>query len=245
MASSLRDIQNQLQSAVTGDGKSTELAISFIVAGTTGPSAQERIKVYADGWYLRLEESLRDDYPAVARRMSEREWEALIKAYIRAHPSSSYTVAKAGDQFPSFLAEAGPEKSWLPDLALLERSIYQARSVEDTTVWDVADLNSLSLDEAESLRFELQPSVKLIESQWNIDELKTAQDQLPKKEFCHILVSRAEYTPTYERITEPQFAFLKKIEARPLLTELIEKNEGNDWMQWLARFAADGIIRRV
>ena len=241
----LKDIQSWLQEAVTSPQLTTQRAESLVAVTTQGPKPTERIGVYSEGWFLRLEESLLDDYPRVSEKLGEEKWEALLHSYLRRCPSSTFNIADVGDRLPGFMVEWDPslKATYLCDLAVLERAIYKVRSIEDSEVWDIQELQTLSLEEAEVLRFELTAGVQLFEFEWNVDAIEW-KDLAPEKGARPVVVYRDDYSPTYQDLEIEQLAFLKRVAEKPLLTELVAEFQGSHWMQWLAQFAADGVLRR-
>jgi hypothetical protein len=247
---SLKDIQLWIQSAMTSQSLTSPEAEALIETNSNGLSPAERIGVYAEGWFLRLEESLRDDYPRLAQKFvemfGEEKWRELLNDYLRQCPSSNFNIAVAGDRLPGFLAEweVQLKSTYLCDLAMLERAIYKIRGIPDFEIWNVAELQTLSMAEAETLRFELTNGVQLFEFDWNVDAVEW-KDLPAEKVYRPVVVYRHDFSPTYQDLEPDQFLFLKRLEEKPLLTELVSELEGHNWMQWLAEFAADGIIRRV
>ena len=239
----LAQVQKMLQDAVVSRDRKAPAIGDWIEVISPGPTPSERIAVYGDGWYLRLEESLRDDYPEVVARLGDERWEKLLHDYLRAHPSSDPSIARASDRLPEYLVQwdASLKNTEVPELAVLERAIYNVFGAKDAEIWKVDELATMNDDEAEVLRFELQPSVSLFAFKWNAVDLSNDEVE-PSQVGQNAIVYREGFSAKTVAVTDQEFAFLSRIKTGPLLTDLITEFEGSDWMQWLARFAADGIL---
>ena len=94
-------------------------------------SSLERISIYANAYFARLTECLREEFPALLHALDEETFAAFAVGYLEAVPPSSYTLANLGARFAEFLAaavphdeEPTPEADWglfLVELARLER----------------------------------------------------------------------------------------------------------------------------
>ena len=242
-APSLADIQRMLQDAVVSRDRQAPAIGDWIEVISPGPTPAERIAVYGDGWFLRLEESLRDDYPEVVARLGDARWEELLHDYLRTNPSSEPSIARASDRLPEYLVlwDASLKDTEIEELAVLERAIYNVFGTQDAQIWKVDELATMSDDEAEVLRFELQPSVSLFAFNWNAVDLSN-EDVEPKKIAQKAVVYREGFSAKAVTVSDQEYTFLLRIKSCPLLTDLIGEFEGSNWMQWLARFAANGIL---
>src|SRR5262245_61237926 len=69
----LRKLQRWFQDQVTGPGDG-------------------RLRIYREMYFLRIEDALGADYPSLKRRLGAGRFGTLCRAYIRAHPSTSFTL---------------------------------------------------------------------------------------------------------------------------------------------------------
>lgn len=243
-APTLAELQKTLALVVNGSAKADDhsLAQSWIdLAGQT-ISAKERLDVYADAWFMRLEESLAEDFPKVRARFEAGEWEALVKDYFAQFPSQSFTLARAGDAFPAFLSEKCQVPRWLADIALFEKALYKALSARDVDVWNVAELQTFGEEKLEALSFELQPSVTLIESKWNVFDPDVEFGSNPDSIESFVVVYRDGFTPTSRSLAADEFEFLKQVANKATLGELAGEFQETNWLEWLSEAASEGLI---
>jgi hypothetical protein len=95
---------------------------------TPGPSlsAAERLQIYNDGYFARLEECLVDDYPALSYALGADAFSQLAREYIAAHPSRSPSLNAYGAQMAAFCRTR--PSSWAgfaADLARLEWALVE------------------------------------------------------------------------------------------------------------------------
>ncbi|MGD9763806.1 MAG: DUF692 family multinuclear iron-containing protein [Candidatus Binatia bacterium] len=103
-----------------------------------GPVSGPRgLRVYRDAFVERLCRGLRANYPALATVIGERECDALIAAYIAAHPPRTYAFSAVGNHLPEFIlehrfgAEFGVPVEVLFELAALERAELEVHDADD------------------------------------------------------------------------------------------------------------------
>ncbi len=144
-----------------------------IVAGDERLSAVQRLDVYANMYFFRLLDSIREDYPAVVAVVGDTEFHNLITDYLLEHPSTHWSLRYAGGRLPGFLRthRFGRERSWLAPLAELEWAILDAFDAADSPSLEAADLESLAPEDWAEIRFAATPSVRLLEPGWDVDEV--------------------------------------------------------------------------
>jgi hypothetical protein len=142
-APSLRETEErffQLITAPTGvtDGlRALGLAaadLERMVRSDARRSAVGRLDVYAEMYFFRIRDAMKELFPALAAVLGEVAFHNLVTDYLLAHPSRHPSLHRIGDALPEFLAA----KSWWGDLARLEL----ARS----RIFEAPDAETLSLE---------------------------------------------------------------------------------------------------
>src|SRR5215471_4553345 len=87
----------------------------------------ERVGIYQGMYLLRMEEALETDYPALQHFLGARAFRDLVAAYVRVHPSRSYTLNRLGDHFAEFVKGVPgiPRRDFCADLTRLELLVSQ------------------------------------------------------------------------------------------------------------------------
>jgi len=153
--SSLRDIQARFYSLVTApqgvalglveEGlTSKDLAID--ICGDERLSATERLDLYANMYFFRILDVLRDDYPRLRAVVGDGEFHNLVTDYLLACRPASFSLRNAGSRLPGFLAShrLSVHQSWLSDLAQLERQRIEVFDAADSEVLSVPDLQRIA-----------------------------------------------------------------------------------------------------
>ena len=255
----LSEIQAWLRTAITQPGS--------LVAGPAGDVIHGQLHVYEDAWFLRLEEGMRDDYPAVAKCLSQ-QWETLLRDYLRVHPSRSYTLAHTGDALPEYLERlatvSNPTQEMhsaatdsadslissriapgLADLARLERAYYQCFSCADRKPWDSHWLSALSGEALEQLRLTVQPGVQLLTSSWDIVTAWKDETIPTSGGNTAVLIFRGEDGPKVQRIDAGEAPLLVATVTGITLGELLDLFPDESTLAWLTRRGTEGVIRPI
>ncbi|MEX0704799.1 MAG: DNA-binding domain-containing protein [Planctomycetales bacterium] len=68
-----------------------------------------RLEIYANAYYARLLECLREEFPAFVHAVGQEVFDGFAFGYLQSYPSRSYTLAELGAHFPQYLRETRPE----------------------------------------------------------------------------------------------------------------------------------------
>src|SRR5215218_8416472 len=71
-------------------------------------TAEERMGVYANAYYARLMECLRESFPVLAKTLRREVFDEFAFDYLQRYGSRSYTLNRLGDRFAAFLEETRP-----------------------------------------------------------------------------------------------------------------------------------------
>ena len=112
-------------------------ALERLVRRSRRLTAEQRLEIYANAYYARLLECLRDTFPVMAQVLGAEVFDSFAFDYLQRYPSRSYTLYRLAESFPRFLDETRPEQppaaratgvAWpdfLIDLATLELAIAE------------------------------------------------------------------------------------------------------------------------
>jgi len=165
-------------SALYGTGAPAEL--ENVV--TPGPrlSALERLGIYNDGYFARLVECLRDDYPAVGYALGADAFEHVARDYIRTHPSRSPSLNAYGADFAEYLRTRS--ETWLPfaaELARLEWALVQVIHAETGASLAPSALAEVPPDAWPRVRFVPKPALELLDLTYPVNAFYQAfRDEL-------------------------------------------------------------------
>ncbi len=145
-------------------------------------SCVERLDVYANMYFYRLHDALKEDFRAVAAVLGARDFHNAVTDYLLAHPPSHFSLRYAGQHLPAFLAthRAATQHPYLPDLAKLEWSILDAFDAADAQPLAPEALRTIPPQQWPALRFHVTPSLRLLDAGWPVHEVwQAAQENVP------------------------------------------------------------------
>lgn len=157
-------------------------------------SIADRVAIYVDGFYARLEEALMSDYSTLA--------------------------AIVGENLSQFLTETLPykKKPHLAEIAEFEWSEYQAIGARDANLLSVFDLQSLPLHQWPEMKFNLHPSCKILimhrSTLYLIKALRSNKSiptstKLKSPQF--MLIWRRQLDVLYRKLESPELTMLNAI----------------------------------
>lgn len=134
----------------------------------------ERLEIYNRQYWFRLITAVSEDYPTLNAILGPKRFDALVLAYLREHPSTSWTLRDLGAKLPAFLDAhpefAGHRHRLAVDVANLELAYVDA--------FDGKQLAPLTAEEAQAIgadsRLFLQPHLRLLELAYPVDNLVLA-----------------------------------------------------------------------
>jgi hypothetical protein len=85
-------------------------ALERLVRRSRRLTAEQRLEIYANAYYARLLECLRDTFPVLAQVLGAEVFDSFAFDYLQRYPSRSYTLYRLAESFPRFLDETRPEE---------------------------------------------------------------------------------------------------------------------------------------
>jgi hypothetical protein len=190
-------------------------------------SAADRLGVYANAYYARLLECLREEFPALVHTLGQDVFDGFAVDYLQAHPPKSYTLQELGSNFPKFLAETCPadeNPAWaafLIDLASLERvynEVFDGPGVEGRQLLTADHLLALPPDRWPYARLVLADGFRLVELRSPVHEYITSirrneEPSPPNSAETLLAVHRRDYVVRRHPLLRPQYVLLRTLLA--------------------------------
>lgn len=160
--------------------------------------ATQRLDVYANMYFFRLLEVVRDDYPKLAALVGADRFHNLVTSYLQAYPSANPSIRWVGrhlarhieDSEPELLARHPPAAA----LARLEWARGEAFDAAGAPAVTVADLAAVPPDRWPLLRFKLRPAVRVVELSHAVLPLWLALEQAERAARAGAVASTAAST---------------------------------------------------
>lgn len=167
-------------------------------------SAELRLEVYRNAYYIRLQEAIAHDFPAVLAVAGDEKFGQLITLYIQDNPSHTPSLRDFGEALPAWLTRQG--EVVLADLAFLEWAVVTAFDASDVTPIQSDRLANIDPEHWVSLRLHFHPSFSLLSVECNAKDIWSAvrnKKTLPalhtaKKD--HLVIWRAEKGPATQSL---------------------------------------------
>lgn len=163
-------------------------ALARTVCGSGALDATARLDIYANMYFFRILDVLRDDFPGLTAVLGDTAFHNLATDYLLACPPIHFSIRHVGDRLPSFIAThtTRAARPYLEDLARLEAALNDAFDAADVCVQTAADLAAVPAADWGRLRLRWHPSVQLLRCGWAVHELRAAVDhgEVPDPPNC-------------------------------------------------------------
>lgn len=195
-----------------------------VVLPSHSMTAADRIGVYHGMYLLRMEEALAADYPLLRRFLGPRDFERLVREYVAAYPSRSYTLNRLGDHVSRFFLDRPdwPEADFLHDLARLELAMTEVFDEHESTTLTAADLEAIAPEDWERLRLRPIAAFRLLALGHAVIPHLVAhhRDQpppRPRRRATWIVLYRRDYSVLRLELTRAEHDLLRSlVDGAPL-----------------------------
>jgi hypothetical protein len=230
----------------TEDGSSIAQIAETYIKPNDQLSSFDRLEIYNRQYWFRVIGAVAEDFSALQTVLGSKRFDALVLAYLKENPSTSFTLRNLGANLPAFL-ETHPELSsrrhpLALDVARLEWAYVEAYDSAALPPVNESDFSHLT---AESTLV-LQPHVQLLALRYPVDELVLAVHQenpsadilsnavterrqrartpLPvmHRSTTYLAVHRFEDSVYYRRIDHEEYLLLSALEQRLSLSQAVE-----------------------
>ncbi len=197
-----------VESALETEGRSLPAGgLSEIIVGDERLGPAERLAIYADAYFYRLLECLKDDFPAVAGMVGAERFHELIRGYLAACPPFHSSVVYAGQFLPDFLRGHRALEQWpfLAEVARLEWSLIEVFQAPDAVTLKAQDLRAIASERWPELHLRTPPALRLVDCRWRVAEALRAirepkQWQAPEPVAQSLVVWRLNGAVYYREI---------------------------------------------
>ena len=149
------------------------LELDDLLAGDDRLTAVERLEIYANAYFYRILDCLKDDFPATLAVVGADNFHNLITGYLIAHPPTQPSIDRVGEHLAEFLRDHPMREKWpfLADLALLEGTLLAVFRAANAEVLTAEAIRSVPADKWPALKMRTHPAVAMLDCEWRVDEL--------------------------------------------------------------------------
>jgi hypothetical protein len=231
--------------------------LESLVRGDERLSAIERLDIYANMYFFRILDCLKEDFPALRAVLGGDRFHNLVTGYLLAHPPSHPSVRFLGRHLASYLAdhEYVRERADLSDLAKLEWAILAAFDAADGESLAPERLHQVAAEQWADARFRLTRSLQILDIGFTVDEVWAAathgrEIEDPRHETRTLCVWRQDLRVFHRPIDSTEAAALfaaGRGEDFGALCEIVADRVGEEVAaeraaEMLRRWFADGMI---
>ncbi|HTQ38501.1 MAG TPA: DNA-binding domain-containing protein [Pirellulales bacterium] len=243
---SLENVQRWMQSVITHPGgveaglaapatqSHLEIApaqLEQIVEPSLRQSSVDRLAVYAGAYYTRLIECLQAEFPVFHRAVGDDAFAEFAVDYLQRCPSQSYTLAKLGEKFVSYLSETKPAAEgdatipgwadFLIDLATLERTVsevFDGPGLERRPLTFDNELSAIDPKQWPQARLTVAPCLRLLSLRFSLNNYYTRMKQgngnatIPPLQNAWLAITRRDYVVRRYELSHPQFVVLDALQ---------------------------------
>jgi len=237
--------------------------LASTVRSTERMSAAERLEVYANAYFFRIHDALKEEYPALAAAVGDAAFNDLVALYLLDFPSRHPSLAHAGARVARFLDEQPRARPlverfpWAADLARLEWAIQFAFDGPDARSLRPEDVARIAPEDWADLGLTLHPTAALLELAWPVCALRRACDAgtpvTPPAGAApeHVLVWRREERVSYRVVDDLEASALATVARGARFGEILEHAAERldddaaplQGAAWLRRWVTDAVVR--
>jgi hypothetical protein len=234
------------------------------VLGDDRLSAEERVDIYANMYFYRLLDALKEDFPATRKVLGDNGFHNLVTGYLLEHPPTEPSIFYCGRYLSSFLRDhpLSADRPYLADLAALERSTVEVFHGPDADTLDADAMRAIPPAEWPALKLALHPAVQILDVKWRVAGLLRAVEEnrewVPAEAgIAKIIVSRRNRRVLYRELEPIEYRAMEAAGVGVTFAEICDviaadadnSNAGEvdsvaTLNRLLARWLSDGIFVR-
>jgi len=246
----LNQLQNDFIAAIFNHDRDT--AIKYVTGDETLDAAA-RLGIYRGSVHGILTQSLGETFPVCKHLLGEEFFDKMCDRFIDQFPPSSPFFSHYGDHLSVFLKDFEPVKTipFIKDVALLEWTRHKLWQQISPQPFDFSKISSLSEEQQTKLIFQLNRTMRLIDSDYRIDHIWFAHqpesdielENININEPVKLLLTKSENSLKVADFTTDSeyWRFLDSISHASNITELATLY-GESFPQLLNRAIEEGRI---
>lgn len=172
-----------VDAALGPGGAAGRVELARLVRGDGGIEPVHRLAVYANAYFARIHDCLREDFGALACALGAAAFHDLVKTYLMMHPPTRPSLRHAGAHLAEHLSTSPFEAifsrrcPYAADLARLEWAVIEAFYAPDSPVLSREDLAAVPSGDWGALRFEPSASLQILSCAWPVHEVRERFDR--------------------------------------------------------------------
>ncbi len=234
--------------------------LDAIVLGDDRLSAEARVDIYANMYFYRLLDALKEDFPATLAVLGEDDFHNLITCYLLEYPPTEPSLYHCGRYLADYLRDHSIRERapFVADLAALERANVEVFHGSDAPALDAVALREIAPEQWPALKLRIHPSAQILALDWRVSELlRAVEENRPWKHAAQdsikVLVWRRDTRVFYRDLELAEADALEAILRGAAFAEICDVVAADAGDQdpvaamslLLARWLSDGLLTRA
>jgi hypothetical protein len=185
----LKDLQSLLYRLITApSGVAEGLAaehdlgaggLDAIVLGDDRLSSEARVDIYANMYFYRILDALKEDFPATLAVLGDENFHNLVTGYILEYPPTDPSITHSGGHLAAYLRDHPMRERapFIADLAKLERATVEVFLGPDAPVLQPDALRTVPVEDWPAMKLKLHPSAQILSLDWRVSDLLRALEE--------------------------------------------------------------------
>jgi hypothetical protein len=246
------------------EAEKVQVNLEDVIRGDERLSAVDHLEIYANAYFYRLLDILKEEYLATLAVLGEDDFHNLVTGYLLEFPPTEPSVLYAGRYLADFLGghPFRERLAYIADLARLERAVLEVFHHADVPALDAETMRAVPVAHWPNIEMRAHPTVAILDSEWPVNELlRAVENKIELHEPAHTAVSIVVWRKGFE----VYYRALERGERGALGLALEGKFEGTSFAMMcetvaaeypdddapaainrlLARWLADGLLMRI
>src|ERR1700676_2473396 len=200
---------------LAAEGSMPSGGLDALVLGDERLSAEDRVDIYANMYFYRLLDVLKEDFPATLRVLGDDNFHNLATGYLIEFPPTEPSVHYCGRHLAHFLRNHPLRKDapYIADLAALERGLVEVFHGADAVVLEAEQLRAIPPEKWPALMMRTHPAAKILRMEYRVAELLRAVEE--DREWKPADASTVEVI-VWRRDSRVLYRELEKVEQRAI-----------------------------
>jgi hypothetical protein len=261
----LRELQTLLYQLIAGpqalncDGEHGQLfhSVGRIIRSSQRLSALQRTNIYANAYFCRLLECLKEEFPAILAVVGPDDFADLVRDYLVWRPPTEPSIFYAGRYLDEFLRNHRLTERWpfIAELARLERATLESFLALDAPTLTDEAMRGIPPQQWPSIELRSHPAVKILRGEWRVSDVLSSvesgeQWREPLHQATTIIVWRRGMHVRYRNLEDVEASALTILREGASLAAICEtvaaaayeSDQASLIGGLLARWLADGIM---
>jgi hypothetical protein len=263
----LKELESLLYRLITApsgvaEGLATERdlgadGLDAIVLSDDRLSAEARVDIYANMYFYRIRDALKEDFPATLAVLGDDNFHNLVTAYLLEYPPTEPSISCCGRHLADYLRDH-PIREGTPfvaDLAQLERAVVEVFHGTDEAALGPDALRATPPEDWPAMKLRIHPAAQILALEWRVSELLRAVEEghpwkPAERGAVKVLVWRCNARVFYRDLERAEADALEAASRGATFAEICDVVAANDqdpvaeMNRLLARWLSDCLLTR-